>query len=268
MPLTPGRGLGEVDLAGTLDNVELKAIGRYLPLQTPARLRAWLTGALEGGTVHDASVRLRGPLAQFPFRADTAGARARGEFRVAGRIRNGKLNYTPGHPAKDGRSPLWPHAEQIDGSIVFDRARLEIKADTASTLGVALTDVRAVVPDLQSADMQLEIDGSASAPLQQFVRYIAASPVLDWIGRFTEHTRATNQARLALKLRLPLARPLDTKVQGTLQLQNNDVVLFDELPALQRRSANQNSERGVSLNSVAPPRQAAGADQRHRATAS
>jgi uncharacterized protein (TIGR02099 family) len=251
MPLTAGHGLGEVDLAGTLDNFEINTIDRYLPLQTPPRLRAWLTGALEAGMLQDASVRLRGPLAQFPFRADTASERARSEFRVAGRIENGRLNYTPGHPAKDGKSPLWPHAENINGAIVFDRVRMEIKADSASTLGVGLSNVKAVVPDLLSHDMQLEIDGSAAGPLQDFLRYVAASPVLDWIGRFTEDARASNNARLALKLRLPLARLAEAKVQGTLQLQNNDVVLFDDLPPLQAALGKiEFHERGVSLNGV------------------
>jgi uncharacterized protein (TIGR02099 family) len=253
MPLSANavNSLGEVDLAGTLDNFQINTIDRYLPLQTPPHLRAWLTGALEDGSLHEATVRLRGPLSQFPFRADTAFERARGEFRVAGRIEDGKLNYAPGHTVKDGKSPLWPQAEKIRGSIVFDRARMEIKADTASTLGVALSGVKAVVPDLMSHDMQLEIDGTAAGPLQEFLRYVAASPVLDWIGRFTEDTKASNNAKLGLKLRMPLARLLDTKVQGTLQLQNNDVVLFEELPPLQAALGKiEFNERGVNLNGV------------------
>ena len=125
----------------------------------------------------DVTLRLRGDLSQFPFRADSAAERARGEFRVAGRIENGKLNYTPGRLAKDGKSPLWPQAENINGSILFDRTRMEIKADTATTGGVALADVKAVVPDLPSHDMQLEIDGNAAGPMQDFLRYVAASPV-------------------------------------------------------------------------------------------
>ncbi|MDB5906363.1 MAG: hypothetical protein JWP34_477 [Massilia sp.] len=251
IPLAPGHGMGVVDLAGTLDNFQINTIDRYLPLQTPPHLRAWLAGALEDGTLRDATLRLRGPLSQFPFRADNATERARGEFRVAGRIENGKLNYSPGHPAKDGKSPLWPQAEKINGSIVFDRARMEIKADSATTMGVALSNVKAVVPDLHAQDMQLEIDGSAAGPLQEFLRYVAASPVLDWIGRFTEDTRASNNARLALKLRMPLARLAETRVQGSLQLQNNDVVLFDDLPPLQAAFGKIDfNERGVGLNGV------------------
>ena len=75
----------------------------------------------------------------------------------------------------------------------------------------------------------LDIDGTANGPMQDFLRYVAVSPVLEWIGHFTEDTKATGPARLGLKLHLPLANLHDAKVQGALQLQNNDVVLFPEL---------------------------------------
>jgi uncharacterized protein (TIGR02099 family) len=254
IPLASGAGqqqLGTVDLNASLDGFELNTIGRYLPLQTPPELRAWLTGALEGGVAQDVKVRLRGDLAQFPFRAENAAERARGEFRVAGRIVDGKLNYAPQRFATDGKAPLWPQAEKIDASIVFDRARMEIKADSARTQGVGLTKVTAVVPDLLSHDMQLAIDGSAAGPLQEFLHYVAASPVLDWIGRFTEDTKASANAKLGLKLQLPLARLHDAKVQGTLQLINNDVLLFDGLPPLQAAIGKiEFNERGVNLNGV------------------
>ncbi|MDL2356883.1 MAG: DUF3971 domain-containing protein, partial [Pseudomonadota bacterium] len=247
----PGKALGEVDLAGTLSGFDLNTIGRFLPLQTPPHLREWLVGALQDGTLQDATVRLRGDLAQFPFRADNALERARGEFRVAGRLDNARLNYAPGRTAKDGKAPLWPQADKINGSIVFDRTRMEIKADSAQTGAVALSAVKAVVPDLLSHDMQLEIDGAAAGALQDFLRYVAVSPVTDWIGHFTDDARVSGAARLGLKLRMPLAHLADTKVQGSLQLVNNDIVLFEELPPLQAALGKIDfTERGVSLNGV------------------
>jgi uncharacterized protein (TIGR02099 family) len=246
-----GNSLGEVDLTGTLTGFEVNTIDRFLPLQTPPHLREWLAGALQDGMAQDVSVRLRGELAHFPFRADSAQERASGEFRVAGRIENGKLNYAPGRFAKDGKSPLWPVAEKINGSIVFDRTRMEIKADTALTNGVALTNVKATVPDLLSHDMQVEIDGVGAAPLQDFLGYVAASPVTDWIGHFTDDAKASANARLGLKLRLPIAHLHDAKVQGSLQLINNDVVLFEDLPPLQAAIGKIDfTEHGVALNGV------------------
>jgi uncharacterized protein (TIGR02099 family) len=97
----------------------------------------------------------------------------------------------------------------------------------------------------------LDIDGAAAAPLPDFLHYVAASPVLEWIGGFTEDTRATGPAKLGLKLHLPLASLHETKVQGALQLQNNDVTLFPELPPVQAALGRiEFTEHGVNLNGV------------------
>ena len=247
----PGKGAGNIDLNGSVSGFELATIGRYLPLQTPPHLREWLTGALEAGVAQDATIRLRGDLAHFPFRGDTAAERARGEFRIAGRLENARLNYAPGHFAADGKSPQWPQADLINGSFAFDRARMEIKGDTARTLGLGLSNVKATIADLADPNKILEIDGSAAGPLQEMLHYVAASPVLGWIGHFTESTQATGNAKLGLKLQLPLAHLVDAKVQGSLALMNNDVVLFEPLPPLQSAIGKiEFNERGVSLNGV------------------
>ncbi len=247
----PGTPAGVVDLNGTLSGLDLKQIGRYLPLQTPPGLRDYLTTAIEAGTAHDATVRLRGDLSHFPFRADHPSERGKGEFRVAGRLDNARLNYTPASLSADGKGPLWPQADAIKGSFLFDRARIEIVADTARTAGVALTAVKAVVPDLTVPDKMLLIDGGANGPLQEFLRYMTLSPVSGWIGHFTDQTRASGNAKLGLKLQIPLSHPRDTKVQGALQLMNNDVVLFNELPPLQAALGKlEFTEQGINLSGV------------------
>ena len=248
MPLVaqPGKPAGIVDLSGTLTGFDVRQLGRFLPLQTPPNLREWLLGAIEEGTLRDATVRLRGDLAQFPFRDP-----ARGEFKVAGRIENGRLNYAPGQLAADGKAPLWPQAELINGTILFERARMEIIGESARTLGVALTGVKASVADLYGPERILEIDGTANGVLQDFLRYVEASPVGGWIGHFTEPVRGSGNARLALKLSLPLQRMKEAKVQGALQLMNNDVVLFPELPPLQAALGKvEFNERGFNLAGV------------------
>ena len=246
-----GKGPGTADFTGSVDDFTINRIGRYLPQQAPEHLRHWLVGALEDGQLHDASVRLRGDLARFPFKDGTPD-KAKGEFRVAGRIQDGKLNYTPGSFAREGKSPLWPQAEKIRGSILFERVRMEIKGDTARTLGVALSNVKAVIPDLTSHDSVLDIDGSAAGPMQDFLKYVAASPVLDWIGHFTEETTASGNAKLALKLHLPLAHLVESKVQGALQLQGNDVVLWHDMPTVQGATGKiEFNEKGVNLNNLA-----------------
>ncbi|QDZ28484.1 YhdP family protein [Noviherbaspirillum sp. UKPF54] len=246
-----GKPNGTIDVSGKLNGLELQNVGRYLPLQTPQGLRDWLRGALVGGTAHDLKLKLKGDLAQFPFQHQTAGDRPRGEFSVAGRIEGGRLNYTPGSFAKDGKAPMWPLLEEIRGTIAFDRTRMEINAHSAKTAGVSLSNVKAVIPDLASPDMLLAIDGDAEGALQNFVQFTKDSPVADWIGQFTDETRANGNARLDLKLQMPLAHMPDTKVKGTLQFAGNNVTLRNMIPPL--LSANgklEFNEKGFNLNGI------------------
>ena len=249
MPLVAqaGKPAGLIDLNGVVNGLDLKKLARYLPLQTPPNLQAWLSTAIEDGAVQDATIRLRGDLAQFPFRGD----RPAGEFRVAGRIENARLNYAPALFGADGAAPLWPKAELINGSFAFERAGMQVKAASARTSGLALVDVTATIADLVSPERTLVIDGGANGAMQDFLRYLEASPVGGWIGHFTEHTRATGNARLGLKLQLPLTHLRDAKVQGALQLMSNDVVLFPELPPLQAAIGKLDfTEQGLVLNGV------------------
>ena len=250
LPLQPGHGPGVADVEGTLDGFPIAQVGRFLPLAMPPGLHGWLGSALQGGTLNDVRLRLRGNLAEFPFRANNAAERARGEFRVAGRLAGAVLEYAPGHRTPDNK-PQWPLAEGIDGSIVFDRARMEIHGERLRTLGLDLRDVRAVIPNLGSHDMLLAIDGSADGALQDFLRYVAASPVPGWIGHVTDDTQGSGRARLGLKLQMPLAHPVETKVQGALQLQNNDVQMFPDLPPLQAALGKiEFTEHGFNLNGI------------------
>lgn len=246
-----GKHFGTIDMTAHIDRFELNQVGRYLPLQTPEHLRAWLTGGLQGGVAKDVNIKLKGDLAHFPFHVTSPHDKPTGEFTVDGKIEDGKLIYSPGNFAKDGKSPLWPQMEEIKGAIAFDRTRMEINADSATTHGIAVTNVKATIADLLSHDMLLEVDGSAAGPLQEFVRYTVDSPVSEWIAHFTDETSAGGNARLALKLQLPFMRMIESKVQGTLQFANNEVILQNAMPPLLSTVGKLDfNERGLTLSGI------------------
>jgi uncharacterized protein (TIGR02099 family) len=245
-----GKSAGVADITGTLDGFTINTIGRYLPFKTPEHTKHWLANALEDGMARDVSIRLRGELDHFPFKEGSPD-KAKGEFRIAGRIDNGRLNYDPGFFAKDGKSPVWPLAEKIKGTIAFDRGRMEIRADTARTLGVNLTNVKAVIPDLTVHESSLQIEGGAAGQMSDFLKYVSSSPVLEYIGHFTEESTATGPAKLALKLDMPLNHMIDSKVLGTLTLQGNDVTLWRDMPTVQLTTGKiEFNEKGVNLNGL------------------
>lgn len=251
MPLSrqPGKQQGSIDISGRLNRLALQKVGRYLPLQTPDDLKQWLTGALAGGSVRDVRLRLKGELSQFPFH--TQHDKAKGEFSIVGKIEDGALNYAPAEFAGDGKSPLWPVIDQIKGTIAFDRARMEITADSARTSGTTLSHVKAVIPDLSAQDSVLAVDGDAAGPLQNFIHFTNASPVGGWIGHFTEETKTTGNAKLALKLQLPLHRMVESKVHGALQFSGNTVTLQNAMPPLSAANGKlEFHEKGFSVAGI------------------
>jgi uncharacterized protein (TIGR02099 family) len=242
---------GVVNLAANVPEFDLRRIGRFLPMALPQGTREWLVGALQAGRASDVQMVLKGDLAQFPFHGAHAAGKPRGQFTVSGKLDGGRMNYTPGHFAGDSAAPMWPLLDQIHGSFLFDGARMEIRGDSAKTSGVALSRVEAVIADLASHDPLLEIRGQGLGPLQDYLRFINDSPVAEWIGNFTDQTRASGDARLALRLALPLGHVRDAKVEGSLQFVGNDIDLLTDVPTLSRVQGELKfGERGFALDGV------------------
>jgi uncharacterized protein (TIGR02099 family) len=248
MPLKHGEGkpFGRIDMVGKIFELDLSKVGNYLPSKTPETLQRWLSGAM-AGKAQNIAIKIKGDLADFPFHKPDASGRPKGVFVVTAKVVDGKLNYVPQLTAKDGKSPLWPLAEDIKGTIRFDRSRMEIQAESAKTNGVDLKNVSAIVPDF-SHDAQLEIDGQAEGALQDFLRYVNDSPVSNWIGGLTEESTASGNAKLALKLHMPLRHLRDTRVEGELSFAGDDITLFSALPTLQGTTGKlMFSEKGMDL---------------------
>ena len=241
----------EVDISGKLSGFDLKEISRYIPADAPEDLRHWLTTALLDGRADDVTIRIKGDLAQFPFNIAEGKSAGKGEFLVKGNLSGGKLDFVPGHFAEDGKSPFWPVIDNIKGSFTFDRAKMEIKAESATTLTADLHKVKAVIPDLLSHNAILNIEGNASGGLQGMLQYVSASPVDGWLGHFLQQTKATGSAQLGLKLQLPLNHIIDSKVQGVLQFVNNETVLQPGIPVISGLNGKLDfNEKGVNLNSL------------------
>jgi uncharacterized protein (TIGR02099 family) len=250
MPLN-GKSAGVIDINARISEFDVKTMARYLPLNMAPPLHNWLTKGLMDGTVRDAQIVVKGALADFPFHTAKPGDKPKGQFSVSGKFDGLKVNYTPGHLNKEGREPEWPLLEDGRGQLLIDRTRLEIHADTAKTRGAALTDVKAVVPDLLAADSVLEIDGNAAAPMQTLLNYLNDSPVARWIGNATEQTTSSGNGKLQLKFQMPLHHAIDTRAEGALLFTNNDVDLMPTLPVMYRTNGKlEFNEKGFTLNGI------------------
>lgn len=267
-----GKGGGSIDFKAHLASFELNKLARFLPLHTAKPASDWISGALLAGRASDIDIVARGDLADFPLHNLKPGTRSKSEFRLDGKFEGLAINYAPAHTAKDGKSPEWPLLEEVRGRLSIDRSRLEILADSGKTHGVAVADVKAAIPDVFNAESSLEINGSAAGAMQDFLRYVDDSPVAHWIGNFTEDSKATGNAKLALKFSLPLHHMIEAKVEGGLQFINNDIALLPGLPTVYRTNGKLTfNEKGFALEGIkgmflSEPVTVAGGTQRDSST--
>ncbi len=243
--------LGEIDMHLHLPVLELTRVASFLPAGIPRETRDWISGALVDGTGRDLQLTLKGHLDRFPFKPQRAGDKAPGVFKISARLDHAKLNPAPQELAPDKRTPLWHRIDDIQGMFTLDQTRIHIQADTARTAGVQLSAVDAVIPDYLSNRPVLDVNGSASGLLQTMLAYVNNTPVGGWIDNLTEEARGSGNARVSLKLQIPLSDPSQAVAQGSVRFQGNEVQLWRSVPSVQNVSGDiAFSERGFQLNGV------------------
>ncbi len=229
-----GRGArlpGLFELNGRIAKGNAVQVPRYLPLHL-AETRHYLGRAIRAGTVLDTSFRVKGDLADFPYIA--ARSAKDGEFRIAGRVEGASFDYVPSEPAQEDRpawtSP-WPGFTQMAGSLVIDRATLEIRDARAQLGNVAISQVNGGLRSLVDKPV-LALDGVARGPLADMVRFVNATPVGQWTGGALAKASAGGNAELKLGLALPLHDLPASTVKGSLALAGNDLRFTPETPLL------------------------------------
>lgn len=210
-----GQGPGEIDLSARLTRAAGDAVWRYMPLVVNRDARDWLRAGIVGGRADNAVLRLKGPLADFPF-ADGRG----GIFQVKSKVHGATLNFAPG----------WPQMTGIDGDLLFEGVRMEIRARRGDIMGVALSDMQAVIPALDAGEEVLTVTGRARGETQRFLDFIEASPVGARIDHFTETMTAQGTGDLDLKLTMPLRRIANTQVEGRYRFAGNRLQVLPALP--------------------------------------
>lgn len=216
---TKGKGPGEIDIEARLSRADGSAVWRYMPTVVDAEVRHWLRDAIIHGEAEDAVLVLRGDLANFPFTNDPAGI-----FTVDARVIGSRLQYAPD----------WPAIDDINGRLRFERARMEIHADRGKVFGAQVSQVRAVIEDLEQG--ALRIDGKANGPTREFLQFINASPIASKVGYFTRGVEAVGDGALTLQLAVPLAEPEKTTTEGEFRFADNRLRLLAGLPELESAS--------------------------------
>ncbi|NTV88497.1 MAG: TIGR02099 family protein, partial [Burkholderiaceae bacterium] len=191
---------GVIDLSAQLTRADGTAVYRYLPLTIGDITVDWVKQGVVAGQADDVRLTLRGDLTQFPF------AEGNGVFRVDARVKDGVIDYVPG----------WPRIDDIEARLLFEGKSMIVTSTQARIYGVALSPVKAVIPDLLHHEEMLNIEGEANGPTVDFIRFANFSPVGERLRGFTETLNGSGPMRLALKLKVPLRRSDDTTLVGRL----------------------------------------------------
>lgn len=207
--------LGEVDLAATLTRANPARVAAYLPVSIDPGVRGWVGRAVSGTARTEARLRLRGDLADFPFREASLG-----EFRVEAKLDQATLGFLP----------QWPAIDRIRGTLAFDRAGMDLKAESAATLGVGLREISARIPDL--ARPVIAIRGQAHGPLATMLDYIHASPIGRDVDSQMKGWQTEGAADLALELDIGLGEGGATGYGGRVVFNNNELRIAPGAPAI------------------------------------
>ncbi|MES2355258.1 MAG: YhdP family protein [Pseudomonadota bacterium] len=195
---------GIIDFNGRFDRFDGRYIAFYLPSILRPVVREWLEGAIQGGNVSQATLRVVGDMNHFPFPDEK-----NGQFLLNVKLSDGILKF----------AEAWPSIKNIRGDVTLRGHGLEVKASEGTILGAKLSSVVATVSDLLIAEPLLTVTGEATGPVAEKIRFINESPVNEMLGGFTEHVNATGTGKLVLKLGIPIHNPEATRVNGDYQFQ-------------------------------------------------
>lgn len=212
-------GPGRVDLTGSLERANARAVHLYLPRIVGEATHDWLRDALRAGAVSDVRLRLKGDLAHFPFADERQGL-----FHITGRAHGVRLAYAAG----------WPEAEELGGTLTFRGRRMEIVASQAMLSQVRIPRLKATISDLTAAEEILELEGEAQGATADVIRFVNASPVAAWLDDVMTEASAEGRGRLALRLTLPLRGQGSVRLAGNYQFVDNTLRLGRDLPVLKQ----------------------------------
>lgn len=234
------RGPGHLELDGRIDKVAVDRVHRYLPLVLLPELRRYLQDAMLGGQGENIRLRLAGPLLHFPF-TDPEGRPAGGEFRVGATLREARFDYVPwdlwmGAGPGLGPKRRWPALAAIDGELRVEGRQFSVRKARARLADPAMGQIvleggEIEIPRL-GPESRLGVKARVRGPAAEWLRFVAATPVGDWLGGSLAEATASGELGGDFALQLPVHDLAHASVRGQLQFAGGSLRLRPELPML------------------------------------
>lgn len=178
---------------------------RYFPQQLMGHnLTHYLSNAIKGGQVDNATLLFAGDPSLFPFKHND------GMFEVWVPLHNSTFQFQPG----------WPALENLDINLDFLNNGLWMKADQTKLGDVAARNVSAVIPDYLKE--KLIIDGDISGEGKQIADYFEQTPLKPTLGAALQQLQIGGNVRGKLNLDIPLDGE-QVHASGNVVMNNNSL---------------------------------------------
>lgn len=213
----------QIDLRTKFSLVDIPNVKSYFPITViPPNALAWLDQAFIAGTKVSGSFLLQGHLNQYPF------AQGGGHFLIDSYVQNINLHYQNN----------WPRIDNIYGKLIFENQGMRVNIDSAKIMSWPTMPIQAEIKDL--SDPVLEVKGKVNTDASNGLRFIAASPLQNSVGRDLKGIAFSGPIQLQLQLHMPLGTEISkhdtTHVAGQINFRDNQLQLTDWNLALQQFS--------------------------------
>ncbi|HEX6833378.1 MAG TPA: YhdP family protein [Rudaea sp.] len=195
-----------LDAYAAVTHAEVPASHLFWPISTmPPPAVNWLDRALDAGRVTAGRAAIHGDLADWPFRNFS------GRFEARAEIDDLRLKYLGD----------WPAAEHLHVAADFVNVSLHVDADGGSVQGVKVNNATADISEL--GDGQLEVGANAQGSGADLLGFLKATPVGQRFGAQLLGVDIGGDAKVDVRLSLPLKHSVDFKLAGTANLANSDL---------------------------------------------
>lgn len=179
----------ELALLAQLTGLDAAKASQYYPQRyMPEETREYLSAAIEGGQLQQATVLWQGAFADYPF------SDATGHFQVYAGLQGGTFRFAPD----------WPALTELQAALWFDNAAMLIDGQQGYLGLLPLTDpVQASIVDLRNAT-QLDIRLNTELDTTALTELMLASSLRDSLGKTLQHLGLAGPVRGDLLLEIGL----------------------------------------------------------------
>ena len=190
----------ELDLSAQFESSDVRLAKPLMPKHWGSGLKNWLDRSILSGRVPRGTLKIAGPLKDFPF-IDKPGVWEL-DLEAAGI----QLAFQPD----------WPPIDQLGAQLKFRGNSLLIESTQGLISGNPIQKVTARFPDFKTAE--LTVDGTVQGETARFFDYLANSPLRDDLAGLLS-TTASGPATVEVHIDIPVHAAQNTKARGRAVLQ-------------------------------------------------